>query len=156
MSLVESIFQTVGKACTMLRAQFVHFVLSSGFMILYKIRSIIKVGRSMLPAILKYELAGISSMTAFFVALSRAWKQAEQWSLPCILSECKRLYGKSTCPWVCPRKKYSGAITCANKYQHLHARDVPWKSTLLFRNRVTQITDKGTLFWFWLLKQIKI
>lgn len=45
MSLVESIFQTAGKACTVLRAQFVHFVLSSGFMILYKIRSIIKVGK---------------------------------------------------------------------------------------------------------------
>lgn len=44
MSLVESIFQTAGKACIMLRAQFVHFVLPSGFMILYKI-SIIKVGK---------------------------------------------------------------------------------------------------------------
>lgn len=40
MSLVESIFQTAGKACTML----VHFVLPSGFMILYKI-NIIKVGK---------------------------------------------------------------------------------------------------------------
>lgn len=45
MSLVESIFQTAGKACTMLGAQFVHFVLPSGFMILYKMRSIIKVGK---------------------------------------------------------------------------------------------------------------
>lgn len=44
MSLVESIFQTVGKA-SMLRAQFVHFVLPSGFMILCKIRSTIKVGK---------------------------------------------------------------------------------------------------------------
>lgn len=42
MSLVESIFQTAGKASFMLRAQFVHFVLPSGFMILYKIRSVIK------------------------------------------------------------------------------------------------------------------
>lgn len=33
-SLVASIFHTAGKAWTMLRAQFVHFVLSSGFMIL--------------------------------------------------------------------------------------------------------------------------
>lgn len=45
MSLVESLFQTAGKACTMLRAPFVHFVLPSGFMILYKIRSIIKAGK---------------------------------------------------------------------------------------------------------------
>lgn len=44
-SVVESIFQTAGKASSKLRAQFVHFVLPSGFIILYKIRSIIKVGK---------------------------------------------------------------------------------------------------------------
>lgn len=43
MSVIESIFQTAGKAAFMLRAQFVHFVLPSGFMILYKITSVIKV-----------------------------------------------------------------------------------------------------------------
>lgn len=45
MSLVEGIIQTAGKAAFTLRAQFVHFVWPSGLMILYKSRSVIKVGK---------------------------------------------------------------------------------------------------------------
>lgn len=41
-------------------------------------------------------------------------------------------------------KEYNGAIACANKYQHLYAKCVQWKSTLLFSSYGTQITDKGT------------
>lgn len=59
----------------------------------------------MLPAILKYELAGSALITASSVALSRALKQTEHWIIPCIHAECKKPYGKSTCPWVCHRKK---------------------------------------------------
>lgn len=61
--------------------------------------------RSVLPAIFKYELAGSALMTASSVALSRALKQTERWIIPWIHIECKKPYGESTCPWVCPRKK---------------------------------------------------
>lgn len=61
--------------------------------------------RSVLPAILKYELAGSALMTASSVALSRALKQTELWITPRIHIECKKPYGESTCPWVCTRRK---------------------------------------------------
>lgn len=78
-SLVESIFQTAGKAWTMRRAQFVHFVLSSGFMItvnIVRLEELIKLGKISVTS--HTQLARIALMIASSVVLSRALKQTEQ------------------------------------------------------------------------------
>lgn len=78
----------------------------------------------MLPAILKYELAGSALTAASSVALSRALKQA---TLNNTMHSCRiqETVWKEHLPLSVPQEKEcNGAITCANKYQHLHARDV--------------------------------
>lgn len=72
-SLVESIFQTAGKAWTMLKSSVVHFVLSSGFndtVRIVRLEIQLNWARSVLPAILRNELARIATLS-FSVVLSR-------------------------------------------------------------------------------------
>lgn len=78
----------------------------------------------MLPAILKYELAGSALITAYSVALSRALKQT---TLNFTMYSCRmqETVWKKHLPLSVPQEKeFNGVITCANKYQRLHARDV--------------------------------
>lgn len=105
MNLVESIFQTTGKASFMLRAQFVHFVLPLGFMILYKIRSIIKMGKISVTSH-TYIWVSWKCFDCIFCGTLKSFKTNRTLSyIPYIHTECKKPYGKGTCPWVCPRKR---------------------------------------------------